>query len=196
MISDKREEYLDGLVEKLNEIGQWEYEYNTENEDNVYADYCGWGWKESELYLDGLDSDARPLADVLAILIPDSREFEEALVSCAEISFTDGYWANRNEIFSCAVGEFEISLDSEEGAKVQAEIAKLTDEEWKYVDRQADYCPRNRDCEYMRGYSDGRWSLIVCEDMLAERVKEELEKQIDPKLVPHLETIADALGVS
>lgn len=171
-ITEQQEEKLEAISEKLEAIGKWYEEYNEENTDNPYADYCTWGWIESELYLDGLTDEAQELLEKLQGLVK-ADEVAEILVECSELSFTHGIWANDNEIFSVCIGEYEIQLGgNDEEAAMLEQMEAFTDDDWEWLRIHCDFAPRKDNPSYTYGQSDGRWGLIIDEEQLEEKIKE------------------------
>ena len=166
-MNESRENQLNELIEKIDNEGKWIDDYNTDNTDNPYADYCMWGHTESELNLDYLDDDVGEIVEKFKTFFSDDRCMELELVECCNLSYEPSYRSIPNEIFSCRLGE--IQTEYSDDLKKSINELMLTDEDREYLRRNSDYFYNE---DYFISNHDGRWYLSIDIDLLNEAIEE------------------------
>lgn len=107
-LTENRIKELDNLIEEIDAQGGWLDEYNTENIDNAYAEYCTWGWRESGGFeLDYIEDEAKILVERLKEILVDKNELDRALFECSELEYDPSNYRCENEIFSVRLGEIK-----------------------------------------------------------------------------------------
>lgn len=179
---DDTEARLDAIVERIDAEGKWADEYQ-ESEDSPVADYVTWGWSEGDVgelarRAEG-DADLAPLVQLARSKGVVGKALAALLADASELELIHGTYRRDREIFGLSIGESEHELSEE----VNAEVAKLTDAEFEYVQRRADYyvsrctygsaTPNLHVPAYLHTshYYD-RWSLVCDADRLSEALSD------------------------
>lgn len=160
----EKEQILNDLVDRINEITEQAEENDTDPNGSI-GEYCSdFGYGESEIELDNLESDTVEL--IKSIPVKDRKRI---VAECSEVVYGSMYIKN-NEVFSVSIGETEHQFDDDTLNQLKA----LTDEEYEYVRNQVNCYIRERshscsDCFYINHGCD-RMILVLDTDLLAEKV--------------------------
>lgn len=150
-------EYLDELVEELNECAEQCEEYD-ESEDCCLAEYISdLGYNECQYETKHLTDEARAILENLS-----AKDARQAVLDCSHVELVNEFY-QVNEVFSGHLGEQEHQLDNELSNKITA----LKPEEFQYLAKHAAcyISDTNKDLIYINHGFD-RWVLIVDEEKL------------------------------
>lgn len=161
-MTEEREEYLDSLAERVNDIAQYEIEYYEDNTDNSVAEYvASIGYGDGEIRLYDLDDNIKSILKGLS-----KADQKELILKSADLYYSTNFYAVENSVFSCQVGERELELDSD----INQELEALTEEEFNYVKLKSDYMLTRDYLVIDHGY--GSWHLVVDPEQLEENASD------------------------
>ena len=157
-ISEERKEYLDTLVEKINDHAEWYQEHIDSLE------YPGAEYLESFYYgdcptdevirnisecfdnlRDNRIKDLDELRDRLIDFFKDHPDLYDLLEPFCKLHYEASYWNVTNSILSFELGEIEVQPDDD----LEKELSELNDEEIEYL---------NRECH--TAYISGSWLYL------------------------------------
>jgi hypothetical protein len=162
------------LTRRINEFAQQKVDYNTENVDNSYYEYCqSFGYLGADL--DDVIRNAQVEQDTKDLIVQFAKDntaketldllSENSTMECTGIHILDG------EIYSISIGELEEELDH----NLMAAYSALSIEDRETVARGIDYCLSDSGYLYI-SMDCTRWVMVLDEEAFAEAVAEQNER--------------------